>query len=544
MALPVLVVGAGVTGLVSAIVLTQNDVPVRVITKAARRELYHRGSAIVARTVEAHRFLGTYHRFQEAARLFPESVLYSLPGGKDVVKHFHLRDREEPTAAIPDAKLGVQVEYGCELAGLENLEDKVTATLATEKGTSTEVFDYLVGADGAHGVVRKYLSLSFMGDIRGDSKWIFCDIHIKQGLDPDFCHFWGHMGQQMFALWPSKPSTQHWFAFLTGEWDRAIMTDRETFIGAFYDYTGRDDIVFGDIITNPSFYTPQIRVVDTFQAGRAFVVGDAGHVHSPTGGQGLNSGFLDAINLGWKLSLVYKGFSPASLLATYTEERLPVIKEMLVRTTQLLDQAQKPENDVSAAIKRRADTDQLGVNYRWSSIVLDEFQEKTKDTGSTVLSAYEIDHAQRGARAGERAPSACGLLDLHGNKIENVLLDLFNVRYHRILVFSHDNDQDFAAALKAIISKWNSATYADALKVTWIWPQGTVHVHGLEKILPNFQFVVDAEGSAYSIYGVTREDGPRIVIVRPDGVVGAVVRAATGIETYCNRVFNGIVKEE
>ncbi|KAG2011731.1 OxyL protein [Coprinopsis cinerea AmutBmut pab1-1] len=113
---------------------------------------------------------------------------------------------------------------------------------------------------------------------------------------------------------------------------------------------------------------PNIRMANSFGSGRIFVSGDAGHAHLPTGAQGMNSGVQDSLNLGWKLALVVKDLAPHSLLGTYTEERLPVISEMLNISTNLLDKAFRGRSEYI----RDENILQLGINYRWSSIVLDE----------------------------------------------------------------------------------------------------------------------------------------------------------------------------
>ncbi|EAU90555.2 OxyL protein [Coprinopsis cinerea okayama7 len=115
-------------------------------------------------------------------------------------------------------------------------------------------------------------------------------------------------------------------------------------------------------------YRPNIRMANSFGSGRVFVSGDAGHAHLPTGAQGMNSGVQDSLNLGWKLALVVKDLAPHSLLGTYTEERLPVISEMLNISTNLLDKAFRGRSEYI----RDENILQLGINYRWSSIVLDE----------------------------------------------------------------------------------------------------------------------------------------------------------------------------
>lgn len=109
--------------------------------------------------------------------------------------------------------------------------------------------------------------------------------------------------------------------------------------------TGRVDLEFGEF-TWLSHFRPNMRMVNKFQEGRAFVVGDSAHVHSPTGGQRMNCSVQDASNLAWKLSLVLRGLASPTLLSTYNEERLPVITQMLHATTQLYTHTVAKEKQV------------------------------------------------------------------------------------------------------------------------------------------------------------------------------------------------------
>ena len=148
------------------------------------------------------------------------------------------------------------------------------------------------------------------------------------------------------------------------------------------------------------------------------------------------------INLSWKLSLVEKGYAAPSLLDTYTEERAPVIAEMLKKSTKLFDEAQRVKADgtnVEQAWHRGSELHMLGVNCRWSSIVLDERTPKE----SIPVDPYgvtRIDPNVSLLRAGERAPDAPGLQvvgagDSDGQETTS-LLDIFGPSYHTALIFS------------------------------------------------------------------------------------------------------------
>jgi hypothetical protein len=153
-----------------------------------------------------------------------------------------------------------------------------------------------------------------------------------------------------------------------------------------------------------SLFRANVRMVNRYRVGCVFLAGDAAHVHSPAGGQGMNTGIQDAYNLGWKLGGVLNG-APEALLETYEEERLPVAASMLGVTSQLHH---------AKTLARGTETLQLGINYRESSLTHDE-----RGDGD-------------GLRAGDRAPDApCH--DANGNAIR--LFDVFRGPHFTLLRF-------------------------------------------------------------------------------------------------------------
>jgi hypothetical protein len=290
-----------------------------------------------------------------------------------------------------------------------------------------------------------------------------------------------------------------------------------------------------------------VRMCHTFsKGGRAFIAGDAAHIHSATGAQGINSSVQDSVsssfrsdntytycahpqfNLGWKLASVLKGLSSPKLLETYTEERVPVIKEMLERTTALLDGAIKEE--VSAWTRPRI-LQQLGVHYEWSSIVYDDRVEGGR--APAPVSAYGGGDTHE-VRAGDRAPDAPALEVIKAQdaiKGTAALFDIYNPAKHTILLFvkSLDNLDAFFTVVRQqppgltqtvlVLEKYTDAPYFKTLD-------------GADVV------VVDVEGHAFKSYGIT--DNIHAAVVRPDGVVGAVVGSADGLAHYFGLVFNAV----
>lgn len=239
------------------------------------------------------------------------------------------------------------------------------------------------------------------------------------------------------------------------------------------------------------------------------------------------------VNLGWKLSLVEKGHASPSLLDTYTEERVPVIAEMLKKSTKLFDDAQNVKSDgtnVEQAWHRGGELHMLGVNCRWSSIVLDERMHKE----TIPVDPYGVMHTDARVsivRAGERAPDAPGLQVIKPSTFEDSdgttsLLDIFGPSYHTVLIFSDQTNKagQMVSALRAYP--------ADSLRTVLIHPNDTTQNAGADLN------VVDRNGHAHEGYQVAKEEFMAF-IVRPDGVVGGVVRHVHGAKKYFDGLFIG-----
>ncbi len=315
-----------------------------------------------------------------------------------------MHEHEEPTEHVPypnilllpqprieqllREQLGGRVERGVELADFEQDGDGVTATLSTGERLTV---DYLVGADGGRSFVRKRLGVGFEGETYETERMIIGDVR-ADGLTPDYWHTWAHASQEgkWLAMCPLPGGIFQLVAPIDAD------EEPELSLAAMQrvvdEATGSTEIRLRDV-TWLSLYRPNIRMVDRFRVGRVFLAGDAAHVHSPAGGQGLNTGIQDAYNLGWKLAAVLNG-APAELLDTYEEERLPVAAEVLGLSTRLHN---------TRSTRRGAETYQLGVTYR------------TTDSGDEL-------------QVGDRAPDA-----LCANGVR--LFDLFRGPHFTLLSF-------------------------------------------------------------------------------------------------------------
>ncbi|TFK39697.1 FAD binding domain-containing protein [Crucibulum laeve] len=544
---PILIVGAGPAGLVLALSLLQNGVAIRIIDKAKTHRLGERGAGIMPRTLEVYNILGTLADVCNKANPLPFFRVYGPPGGTEALNTFPMSPYMEPTGPCPYKnpvvlgqhhheailrahleKYGCHVEIATELHSFEQHESHVTAHLVHDNGekqvTETANFPWLIGADGARSIVRKQLGLSFLGETRTGENIVLGDIYVKEGLDSEFWHNWGDASSKMASLRPTGQG-DNIFAFLIFgkeiDYDK-VATGREDVVKTFYEISGRKDIIFGDLIWI-SNYRPNMRMVDKFHEGRVFVAGDAAHCHTPAGGQGMNSSVQDSFNLGWKLALVHKGLAPPSLLDSYDTERLPVIAEMLNKSTLLFKQTIKPGATLSdSGWRRDGDLQQLGVNYRSSPIVVDE------EASESVAPAAYNSGSETEARAGDRAPEAADLVDITNEDKTTSLFKIFGASYHTILIFSGTVEEH--AALAEASKKLPKDTVRSILITSTADGVTTQHKDLFSQVL------LDPQHIAFSTYW-TPSDSLGVVVVRPDGVIGARVRDVSGLQKYFSGIF-------
>jgi 2-polyprenyl-6-methoxyphenol hydroxylase-like FAD-dependent oxidoreductase len=560
--IPVIIAGAGPSGLVAALTLAQNGIKFRVIDKVEKPHVGSRGFGIQPRTCELFQTLGILEDFQSKATQIPTMRAYQLPGGTIPVKTWDLyaktgtwpdrpfgngvclsQDQLEEILRKHLAKYGVVVEYGKGLVGIEQTANAVTATVTRFKdGKPTEdqeliTAQYLIGADGAKGVSRKLLGMAFQGETRDTDGMVWGDVEIE-GLTTDYWNVWGKPGAYTIMARPISPKDNKFGIGITAQnFDPTDLADEEKAKEFIIKETGRADLKFGDF-TWLSYFKPNMRMVNKFQEGRAFVAGDAGHVHSPTGAQGLNCSVQDASNISWKLALVIKGLAPPSLLDTYNTERLPIIAHMLQATSSLythtVPKSIAPVGQPSSTEAATEDEDRksgwfrwrnnalemYGINYRFSDIVLEERDVQLADREDLLARAYDGYEGLGTLLAGDRAPQAPGLVDKDGKKTS--LFDLFKLNLHTVLIFTPEGVQ---LSLEGM-TKWP----VSVVQTFIVTETGKAPV--IEPAFP----LVDSEGHANNAYRV--ENGKlTIVIVRPDGFVGAIVNDIEGVGRYFAKVF-------
>ncbi len=343
MKIDVLVAGAGPVGLAMAVELARYGLSVRIVDKSAGRTDKSKAIVLWSRTLELMDSAGCSRSLIDAGR---KVTAVSLVEGSKQIGHLTLDGVDSPhpyTLMLPQSEterlldehlngLGVQVERGVELTQLAASADHVVSTLRHENGQEeTLETRWLIGCDGAHSTVRHQLGMEFVGDTM-PSSWILADVHLSDvPWKEEVVIAWHADG--VLALFPITEGRYRIIADVgntpvTAQQSEPTLAEVQTLL----DQRGPGGIVASQPVWLAGFRINERKVAD-YRAGQVFLAGDAAHIHSPAGGQGMNTGIQDACNLAWKLALVHSGSCAAEpLLGSYSLERSEVGKQVLAAT--------------------------------------------------------------------------------------------------------------------------------------------------------------------------------------------------------------------
>ncbi|WLR91647.1 FAD-dependent oxidoreductase [Shinella zoogloeoides] len=474
----VLICGAGAAGLTLAIELARRGVSFRLINRLETPFHGSRGKGIQPRTQEIFEDLGVLDKAVAAGGMYPRQRTYRDDGSHtdadmgEIIQptpaepyHLALMVPQYVTERILRARLaelGSRVEFGRELKGFEQDKDGVTARIGHPEQEEVVRARWLIGADGGKSFVRHCVGIGFPGKTL-DARAIVADVALS-GLSRDIAHRFARGGDMSRQVWIGPLAGTELFQI-----QAPVAKDTQVDLSAhglttfLADRTGLNDVIVRTVHW-ASDYEMNARLADSYRLGRAFLVGDAAHVHPPTGGQGLNTSVQDAYNLGWKLAAVARG-APDRLLYSYEEERRPVAAAMLGLATKLLD-AQK-----AGEMRRGREVRQLDIGYPLSPL----------SVNSTA--------ARGQLSAGDRAPDA-PMRGAGGQVVR--LFSLFKGVH------------------------WTLLAYEAGHQV--VEPRKGLHLH---RIGPGAEFS-DEWGHFKDAYALKPGD---CILIRPDGYVGAIFDA-------------------
>jgi 2-polyprenyl-6-methoxyphenol hydroxylase-like FAD-dependent oxidoreductase len=522
--LPVLVVGAGPTGLTVANELARHGVPPRIIDRAPAPATTSRALVVQPRTLEVFDDIGVIDQAIEAGDpalsvtiTFAKSAVEldiadQLTGPQNYTAYPALRtlSQHETERILTDllSRQGVEVERGLALTDLTQDGDAVTVSLRGEDGSvDTLRYRWVIGCDGAHSAVRKATGIPFAGSTYRD-EFIMADAELDWPLTHGglygfpspagiFAAF-SMPGENRYRIFgnfppgPDGPSAE--YSEPTHEEFQAMVDERVPFPAK---------VVKEHWVTR---YRVHSRSVPRYRDGRILLVGDAAHVHSPAGAQGMNTGIGDAYNLAWKLALVERGIAEESLLDTYQAERHPVGVQLL-KTTDRLFAVLGGQNPLARAARGRVAPLLAGhvLARPWvlrkAIGLLSQLRLSYPDS---PLNAEDGSGWRNAPAPGDRAREADVIIDGRQGR----LYDVFRGTHHTVLLFTGLDEDARPAVELCRIAEQLEQTYPGRVKA---------RVVTAERFTDHAAALGDSTRAAHRQYGI---DSASAFVIRPDSYIG------------------------
>jgi len=521
--------------LTAALSLAQQGVACRLIDQLPQRVNQSRAAAIHARTLELLERLGVIEHFlslgvkvhglhvtDPTGRTLMRRSLDAVPSAYNYFLGLG-QDQTERLLTEAAARHGVLVERPVTLAGFSQTPENVSATLVHADGREEQfATPYLLGCDGSKSVVRHQLGLTLEGETL-DTYWVTADVRVD----------WSNPADEAVAI----PTPQGFFGATPlphGRWRvvvdmgrRPAEMPKEVSLHEVEQACQRVGLQLK--LSDPawiSLFAINTRLVPTMNVGRVFLAGDASHVHSPVGGQGMNTGIQDAINLAWKLALVVKRQGAESLLASYNIERHANAKRLLGfvgPATRVADLRLPVAAELRQVALRAAGQlglsglgaqriSELDVHYRHSPIV-GEYHHGIREWRKSLLRAephprlFDCWDFGKGPHPGERAPEAYGLAD-GSSEPKRLFQHWMGDHRHQLLVFTGRLPTAGRVEQLSRMSAQIEEECGGLIRSRLVRPG---ELAGAETGL------VDRNGEAHHMYGARYEC---LYLVRPDGYVG------------------------
>jgi 2-polyprenyl-6-methoxyphenol hydroxylase-like FAD-dependent oxidoreductase len=521
-----LVVGAGPTGLLMASELARHGVSCRIIDKRPHATTTSNAIALHARTLEIFEQLGI---IEEALAQGLKQHGFNVYADSQHILHVSFDELAAPypfILSLPQSeterilgahleRLGIQVERNMELIGFTQDEQQVTATLRHADGHEENVTTpWLIGCDGAHSAVRHLLNMPFSGSAYPEA-FALADVKLRWPLTDDEMHMF--LGQDgLLAVFPMRGGRHRLIIETAAEAGEEKMPDPT--LEEVQDHLNKFAPA-GSTASDPVWlaaFRTHLRQAAHTRQGHVFLAGDAAHIHSPAGGQGMNTGLQDAYNLAWKLALVHAGSAPVSLLDTYESERHPVA-ESVMRTTDLMIKGATLRSPIAQHIRNRlvpllvqqdfiqhrltTQIAELSINYRKSTMVAEHLH-----------SHLRHGHLIAGPRAGDRAPDAGPLLRPDGTSAR--LFEVLRGTKHTLLLLAEAGHDDASWQRLTALADAINARYHQQINVYLVTAGSSTPPAGEA---PGASILLDPERAVRQRYCVVSEC---LYLIRPDGYIG------------------------
>lgn len=502
----VLIVGAGPTGLMMAYELARHGISFRIIDKKPEATQTSNAAALQTRSLEIFKQLGLANDFLRAGQPC-HSICFHDKGKEFARAKFDKLDSVYPyILSLPQAsterileqrltKLEHHVERSRDLTGIKVNLTEIVASIAHEDGVQELIHcQYLLGTDGAHSAVRDAGGFHFPGDDISE-QFVVADAALDSYLPNDQIHIFSNNGY-MLGVFPLGGNHYRLGGNMQLGYSRKIYTENEVRDIVAARSSGKFNA------REVSWISPfwiHSKMADNMRRANIFLLGDAAHIHSPIGGQGMNTGLQDAHNLAWKLALVLQGRANPTLLDSYEQERKPVIQDV-VETTERFTRILLLKNPILLFIRKQIIrlAFAIPVINKYITRRMTQLDIRYKTSVALDQRAYT---SSRSPTVGERAP------DVKLNH-SNYFYDYLNDANHHIICFTGDSDIFKAADICKKINYALLGPFKDIMKLHMVTP------HRMDDPVDQ---IIDETNSMHLTYQIKKMT---ILVIRPDGYIG------------------------
>ena len=535
-----LVVGAGPTGLTAAAEAVRHGLSVRIVDISEKRSIHSKALVLHSRSLEVFTDMGFADHVLQGGQEFRALNIYAegkkltridfrFIDWQDAIYPFWLSIPQSETERFLEehlSRLGVQVERQTQLTDLTQLDDRVQATLASvDKAgeiVSEEIVEvpWLIGCDGARSATRKLCHIPYEGTAK-DELFILGDVRVEWAeLEDEGQNFMSADGIILVVPLP-EPKRYRIIAHMP---DLSVGQEPEItleLLQSLMDQRTNMEAHLHDLVWSSSFSVKHV-VAANHRQGRIFLAGDAAHIHSPVGGQGLNTGIQDAYNLIWKLALMHQGKGTEKLLDSYDVERHEVA-EATIKRVSFATNVVTLKNPISRTLRNQLaailvnldvvqnrlgrDVGMLSISYSNSSVIREDTARPKR--AKQVLKGVSDSGTgfDKGPSSGDRAPN---VLFLDEKGVPHSLVDYLYGTQHTLLLFAGLIDRSPSQTLHQI-QAMVAQRYSGLINCYLVTPAA----------LPTSEWegsiIVNTDGAIHSRYGAIEE---ALYLIRPDNHIG------------------------
>lgn len=509
--IPVLIVGAGPTGLMMACELARNNIDFRIIDKKKESIQGSNATWIQPSTLEILDHINLADKFIKKGHICNAIHLHSSK--KDLVTipldyiesiyPYILMLPQTQTEKLLTERLNKsdhKIERSLELIEVKQENNKVYSTIKkTQNKTEIICSNWLIACDGANSTVRNSCGDVFPGEDLSE-QFMVADAHMGSFSFNNEVHVFFDKGT-VCGVFPMGHNNYRINANLHQNAPRKLFIDKEV-KEIIYERTYGDYTI--DSVSWISPFWIRSRLVDQMRHGAIFLAGDAAHVHSPAGGQGMNAGLQDAYNLAWKLALVIRGKAKDRLLDSYQAERHPVINKIVSQTNHLTKMALF---DKSFLTKLQKFSDKiLSDPEKYAKEIMMELTQLSLSYQDSPIIDYHDNINHQSPKQGEHAPNV--VMD----QTTHLYAYLRNTQHNVLLFCGHEQNDASLQEIKTLQKELNM-TLAGLVKT---------HIISTQKINDGGDVIFDAKSKIHDRY---RINTPAVYIIRPDNYIAYYSRS-------------------